>query len=177
VSVQDHADVPLLYPGVARSSARWTDDDGIEVVVATANGEEPVIADVTAFLNARRDTTLPMRVIPAVPVEFFLTIDIEHDPAYLTETIRLAVQDSLLRDDADAPGMFTFAARSFGQAAHLSEIYERVAAVEGVSFVDVTQFRLDDTAGVVDLVRVNPAQWLSLPPANLTLSIAPGVVE
>ncbi|HYP07413.1 MAG TPA: putative baseplate assembly protein, partial [Bryobacteraceae bacterium] len=175
VSVQDHADLALLYPGVARASAR-TAQAGIEVVVATADGSAPVLADVEAFLDARRDTNLPMTVVGPDPIDFYLDVLVEHDPAYLTENIKRAVQDALLGLDPLNPGMFTFVARDFGQAAHLSEIYDRIADVQGVTFVDVTRFRIGNAAGVKDLLRVNARQWLRLPPSNLNLSAVPGVV-
>lgn len=174
VSVQDHADVALLYPGVARAAARPAGGGRIEVVVATADGSPPVLADVETYLNARRDSTLPMTVTGPDIVDLFLSLALQHDPSYLTENVKRAVQDALLGDDADSPGMFTFAARDFGQAAHLSEVYDRVAGVEGVTFVDVTRFRIENQAGVKDVLRVNARQWLRLPAANLSLSITQG---
>lgn len=174
VSIQDHADLALLFPGVARAGARPTGGGGIEVIVATAEGAEPPLGSVERFLNARRDTMLPMEVLGPEAVDIFLDLAIEHDPAYLTENVKRAVQDALFGDDADAPGMFTFPARNFGQAAHLSEVYDRVADVRGVAFVDVTRFRLEDLAGVFDVLQVNARQWLRLPAAHLALSIVAG---
>lgn len=177
VSIQDHADVALLYPGVARAAARPTGAGGIEVVVATADGSPPVTSDVATYLNARRDSTLPMAVVGPDTVDLFLDLTLEHDPSYLRENVKRAVQDALLGDNPDSPGMFAFAARDFGQAAHLSEIYDRVAEVEGVTFVDVTRFRIENMAGVKDVLRVNARQWLRLPAANLSLSITQGAAQ
>jgi baseplate J-like protein len=177
VSIQDHADVALLYPGVARAAARPTGTGGIEVVVATADGSPPALADVETYLNARRDSTLPLIVMGPDTVDLFLNLTIQHDPSFLTENVKRAVQDALLGDDPDWPGMFTFAARDFGQAAHLSEVYDRVAKVEGVIFVDVTRFRIENLAGVMDVLRVNARQWLRLPAANLSLSLTPGAAQ
>jgi hypothetical protein len=174
VSVQDHADLALLFPGVARASARPV-AGGLEVVAATASGGLPPLAEVEAFLNARRDTMLPMRVVGPVAVEVFLDLEIEHDPRFLTENVRRAVQDALV--DPQAPGMFTFAARRFGQAAHLSEVYDCVSRVRGVSYVEVTRFRIENDLGTRDVLQVNARQWLHLAPANLSLSITPGSAE
>lgn len=176
VSIQDHADVALLYPGVARAAARPT-GGGIEVVVATTDGSPPVLADVEAYLNARRDSRLHLTVTGPDIVDLFIDLALQHDPSYLTENVKRAVQDALLGDDPDRPGMFTFAARDFGQAAHLSEVYDRVAEVEGITFVDVTRFRIENQAGVKDVLRVNARQWLRLSAANLSLSITPGAAQ
>jgi hypothetical protein len=172
VSMQDHADLALLFPGVARASAR-PGSGGIQVIVATADGGVPPIDDVHAFLDARRDATQPLAVVGAVAVDFFLDVEVEHDGALLTENVKRAVQDALFGGDRQAPGLFTFAARELGQAAHLSEVYERIAGVDGVTFVDVTRFRVTDVAGVADVLQIDARQWLRLPPANLAMSIAP----
>lgn len=175
VSIQDHADVALLYPGIVRSAARMVEGT-IEVIVATAEGEaaDELTAEVAAFLEVRRDTELPLRVIAPDPIDIYLSIEIEHDPAYLRENIRLEVQDKLLSDDPDQPGLFAFGDRMLGQAAHRSHIYERVAAVEGVDFVRITRFALADDTTYYDLLRVTPKQWLRLQPQNLDLSIGSG---
>ncbi|MGH7305611.1 MAG: hypothetical protein ACRELZ_20195, partial [Candidatus Rokuibacteriota bacterium] len=166
VSIQDHADLALLYPGVARAAARWA-GAGLEVTVATADGGPPPMDAVEAFLNARRDSTLPMVVSPPETVDLFLDLTVEHDPGYLTENVKRAVQNALFGSDHDAPGMFTFPARELGQAAHLSEVYDRVASVQAVTFVDVTRFRIENQSGVMDVLQVKAGQWLRLSPSHL----------
>jgi predicted phage baseplate assembly protein len=174
VSLQDHADLALLFPGVARAAARPF-SPGIEVVVATADGNEPVLDEVRAFLNARRDDTLALSVLGPEPIDIFLDLVIEHDSAFLTENVKRGVQDALVGEDERGPGLFTFPAREFGQAAHLSEVYERVSAVQGVTFVDVARFRIGNNTGVADVLQVNARQWLRLLAADLAIAIAPGV--
>jgi predicted phage baseplate assembly protein len=179
VSIQDYADLALLFPGVARAAAR-PQGGGLEVIVATVDGGEPPLDEVRAFLDARRDQALPLAVLGPDPVDVWLDLVIEHDPALLTENVKRAVQDALVGADTRGPGLFTFAAREFGQAAHLSEVYERVSGpngVDGVTFVDVTRFRIGDFAGVYDVLQVSARQWLRLPAANLTMQITAGAPE
>jgi hypothetical protein len=45
--------------------------------------------------------------------------------------------------------------------------------VEGVTFIDITQFRLENLAGVSDVLQVDARQWLRLQAANLSISITP----
>jgi hypothetical protein len=98
----------------------------------------------------------------------------EHDPAYLPENVRLDVQAALLDDDPTRSGLFAFSGRRLGQAAHRSHVYERVSAVDGVSFVRLTRFALANETAYYDLLRVTPAQWLRLQPHNLDLQIKSG---
>lgn len=174
VSVADHADLALLYPGVARASARLI-GGRLQVVVATAAGLQPPLDQVAAFLDSRRDSQIPLEVVVATPVDLYLDIAVEHDPAYLTDNVKRAVQSALLGDDADAPGLFTFGARDFGQAAHLSQVYACISAAAGVTFVDVLRYRIEDQPGVRDVLQVGAQQWLRLTPSHLSLSISAGV--
>jgi hypothetical protein len=176
VSVQDYADLALLFPGVARAAAR-PHDAGIQVIVATSDGGQPPLDQVRTFLDARRDDALSLEVLGPDPVDVWLDLIVEHDSAMLTENVKRAVQDALVGADGRGPGLFTFPAREFGQAAHLSEVYERVAGprgVEGVTFVDVTRFRIGNVAGVYDVLQINARQWLRLQAQNLTIQITPG---
>ena len=174
VSVEDHADLALLFPGVARTAASWHDGEGIELVAATAEGTAPPIAALRAFLDRRRDTEIPLRIIQPQPVDLYLTIHLEHDPAYLPEAVRRAVQRVLHGEDTDPPGLFTFAARTFGQAAHRSEVYAAVEAIEGVTFSAVTRFAASPVPEARDVVLVATSGWLRLLPENLELVSAGG---
>jgi hypothetical protein len=174
VSVQDHADLALLYPGVARAAAQWDDAAGVRLVAATAEGLGFEARDqLEAFLNERRDATIPLTLLDPEPVDVYMTVTVEHAPAFLSENVRSAVQDALFGADPQRPGLFTFAARSFGQAAHLSEVHARVAAVEGVEFARVSRFALSDAENVHDVLQAALAQWLRLRPENCLVQATP----
>jgi hypothetical protein len=165
VSVQDHADLALLYPGVARASARQR-DAVVELVVANADGQG--LADKTglaSFLAARRDTTVPLRIIDPVPVDVHLGLYLETDPAFLRRTVEEAVRGALMsRDPERGPGLFSFEARRLGQPAYLSEVYARIQAVPGVEFCQITHFSFGAPGALTahDVLRANAHQWLRM---------------
>jgi hypothetical protein len=175
VSVPDHADLALLFPGVARAAARWIDDKGVELVVATAAGDAIEATDaLRAFMDARRDITVSLTIGDPQAVDLVLDLDVKSDPAHLNEIVKLAVQDVLYGEpesDGAPPGLFAFAAREFGQAAFLSQLYEAVAAVEGVAQVLVTRFDLPPGTGVSDTILATPRQWLRLKPENCAIAV------
>lgn len=163
VSVQDHADLALLYPGVVQATARWTDRGGIELVAVGADGEAPPAEDLLAFLDPRRDESLLLRLVDPVRVEIELHLTVDFDPARLPENVRIGVQAALCGTGADTPGLFTLGARKLGQAAHLSEVHAAVARVPGVLSASVERFCLTGhETGVFDLLEVAPDQWLAL---------------
>lgn len=169
VSVSDHADLALLYPGVARAAAR-AHDGAVELVVADADGAG--ISDKTgliAFLAARRDDSVPLRLRDPEARDFYLGLYVEIDPDYVPRRVEGAVRAALFERDPEQgpPGLFTFAARKLGQPAYLSEVYALITAVPGVTFCQVTHFSFAPFGGAPDamppdVLRVNTHQWLRL---------------
>lgn len=170
VSVSDLADLALLMPGVARSAARWDQAEGAVVVVATASGEAPPAMDaVRAFLDARRDVTVPMTLKPPRACDVRLAVTLEPDPAFHVELVKEAVRTALHGESEDDPGLFTFRARGLGQPAYLSEVYARLEALPGVVGVQVTEFEARGELRA-DVIPAEVDEWLSLPPNELTVT-------
>ncbi|HEV7876494.1 baseplate J/gp47 family protein [Bradyrhizobium sp.] len=173
VSVQDHADLALLFPGVVRAAARWSDDAGIELVVATAAGIAPEAIDaMRAFMDARRDTSVRLTVHGPLPVDVLLSLVVTRDPAFLKATVQDAVREALLGDDELAPGLFSFAQRGFGEAVPLSAVYQAADRAAGVIAVRVIGFDIAPGTAARDLVRATARQWLRLPQHNLEITVA-----
>jgi hypothetical protein len=144
VSVPDHKQLALLFPGIAKTNAVWTSlpdgAEGVLVIVADERGGASTVAAVKAFLQERRDDTVPLHVQGPKLVGLHISLRLEIDPAYLEETVERAVRDTLSGTSEAAPGLFTFAARDLGQPAFLSQVYERIEAAPGVRFIEVVRF-------------------------------------
>lgn len=170
VSIRDHADLALLFPGVARATARLVGGT-IELVAATAEGKPvPNRELLLEFLDARRDDAL--RLVPVDPVAVGVTIRVyvEVDPAFLVREVEASVRAAFLGTDAAAPGLFTFAARDLGQAAHASEVHAALARVPGVTFGQLVAFDLTPNTGLRDVLVPRPHQWLRLDATALTFA-------
>jgi len=171
VSVSDLADLALTMPGIARAASRWDQSRGVVLVVATAAGETPPALDaVRAFLDARRDVTVPLELSGPEPRAVRITVNVEPEPAYLVEIVKNGLRAALHGDDEEAPGMFTFPARELGQPAFLSEVYGRLEAVPGVIGVRVDRFESEGTSTVADVITADVDEWLRLAPNDLTLT-------
>jgi Baseplate J-like protein len=179
VSVADLADLALTMPGIARAASRYDQALGAVLVVATAAGEAPAALDaVRAFLDARRDVTVPLTLKGPQPRAVRMVVDVEPDPAHLSELVKEAVRSALHGTAEDAPGMFTFPARGLGQPAFLSEVYARLEAVPGVVGVRITRFESDDTDPVAEVIPAEVDEWLRLAPNDVTLTVSlPGSIS
>lgn len=189
VSAQDHADLALLFPGVARAAAYLTMSqpakeggapsdqartEVIRVVVADAAGKRPeATSAIQKFLEARRDSRVPLELKGPSIQDVKLKVHVEVDPAYLPEAVLGAVREALYGEREDAPGLFTFAQRGLGKSAFLSEVYDAITALPGVAFVEITEFDLvesDEDWRVLDVIPAAPGAWLRLLPEGFAFS-------
>jgi hypothetical protein len=179
VSVQDHADLALLFPGVARASAYPAalapGVEGIRLVVATAEGEPigaQALGALRSYMELRRDGQVPLMLSAPSAVDVQLSIYLEVAPEFLVEAVRQAVREALHGGQEAAPGLLTFRARSLGQPLHLSELYEVINRVAGVAYVAVKRLDVGEPApgSVRDTLAVNPDQWLRLRPEHLVFT-------
>ncbi len=171
VSVADYADLALLFPGVARTSARWLGRGAVELVAADAAGQ--AIADqaaLRAFLDARRDTGVPLVLLDPQAVDVAVAIRVERDVAWLADAVRLAVQEALI-GTGTPPGRFTFAARALSEPEPLSALYALLRALPGVTGVEATRFAIKPGIDVADILHATDRQWLTLAPADLEIDV------
>ncbi|HVH97469.1 MAG TPA: baseplate J/gp47 family protein, partial [Enhygromyxa sp.] len=167
VSAADHAALALLYPGVARANARYSIREGVVLVVADADGDPLTDASaLVAFLQARRDRSCKLTLRDPEAIAVHIELEVEIDAAYQRQLVEEAVRAALLE-------LFGFAAREFGQAAHLSQVYAALARVAGVGRARVTHFALTPNelvAKLNDVLLVDVHQWLELDADNLSLT-------
>ena len=184
VSVDDHADLALLFPSIARAAARWLDAGGIELVAADATGNGPAdLQAFMAFMDARRDTGLPLTIIAPQAVDLTVELRVERDSAWLAEAVRLSVQEALL-GGTFRPGLFTFAGRELSGPQSLSGLYARLLDLPGVAAVEAVRFHFAATgvsAGqplVADIIHASTRQWLRLGPSALKIHmVEPGLLD
>lgn len=171
VSVSDYADLALLYPGVARTAARWdAASESILLVAATADGDPPP-ADLRKFLDGRRDDQVRLNIVAPTPRDIVLGLKVRADTAFLFENVRAGIRDVLL-GEGERPGMFTFAGRALGQPAYLSEVQAAVKRVPGVLEARVVTFASIGTEAVYDVVQAQVSEWLRLAPQELSIQKA-----
>ncbi|REG54362.1 hypothetical protein EQ718_15290 (plasmid) [Paracoccus versutus] len=175
VSIEDHADLALLFPGISRASARWRDGVGIELVAADAEGNGPAdLAGFTAFLDARRDTGQALVVAAPQAVDIALALRIERDRAWLAEAARHEAE-ALLLGGGGLPGLFSFAGRELSAPQSLSGLYAQLLDRPGIAAVLATRYRLAlpaaGTAEVADIIHASTRQWLRLKPSALEIQV------
>ncbi|HEV2890589.1 MAG TPA: hypothetical protein VGX28_09455 [Frankiaceae bacterium] len=151
VSTGDLADLALAFPGVSHTAA-WHGDgppgcacgrSGLHVAFVRFAGAQGVRAPVpdevtslSAYLDARRDVTVPLCVAAGAVTEACVALAVARDPRRAAGTVPEAVRAALL----DGDGPLGPRARSLGRALDRSDVVGAVHAVPGVA--GVTSLRL-----------------------------------
>jgi len=165
VSVADLADLALTMPGIARASARWYQHEGAVLVVATADGGAPnPLSAVRAFLDARRDTDVPLTLKSPTAHDIDVAAHVDPDPDWLPELVAAAVRDTLTT-------RFSFPSEQLGAPGYLSEVYALVEALPGVVSARVTTFVTSGHTGVADAIRPDLTGWLRLQTQQLDVVV------
>jgi predicted phage baseplate assembly protein len=158
ISVSDFGHLAQEFVGVAKAHADWAWDGEERVVFVTVGGDAGAplgtkLADVQTYLDFRRDPNRSVRVGEYRSIPFVLTIEIEVESNRFNEDVeaeaRAAVED-----------YFSYEARSFGQAVHLSDLYAVAHEVEPVVSARIVRLRYERfvdriTHGVFDEVAVH----------------------
>jgi hypothetical protein len=177
VSVEDHADLALTFPGVERARARLVPagsagaagtSDAIYLAVAGSDRlplSREGAARLRRFLDARRDPNRPLRIVAVETVAADLSVVVDVDDRYGQRTTIARVRAALAQRTNPDGSLGYLATLGFGQALRLSGVYAAVQAVPGVARAVVTRLApatgRDDPGAVLDSVPV-PATGLVL---------------
>jgi len=184
VSLRDYEDFARAFSGIDKALATWTwfgEKRGVYVTVAGSQGAEvrddsQLHVHLLTAMQASGDPQVLVEVKSYQPRVFRLAAAVKIDPDFLPEKV-LADVDRKLRDT------FSFAARSFGQPVHLSEVIGAMQGVRGTLAVNVTELhRSDESVDLKDHIaaaaprpgdddQVLPAELLTLDPRPLALGV------
>ena len=163
VSLRDYEDFARGRAGIAGAHAVWSWDHGergVLLTIAGPGGEVPaqdgaVARALAEALAAAGDPHVPVRVLPYEPVRFRVQAHVRREPDRADERV-LAGVEAALRE------RFSFAARAFGQAVHLSEVVAAIQGVPGVAGVDVDALYAEG-----DPARLESSLMAWAPPAGV----------
>jgi hypothetical protein len=172
VSLADLADLALTVPGTSHAIS-WRGQGpagcpcggtGLHVAalrLATTGVRVPQPAELlamAAYLDARRDTTVPLCVCAGYPSALDVTVRIATDPSRDAATVRDAVSTALL----DPGSTLAAQVRDLGEPLDISDLVvvaQQVAGVVGIVDIDVSSGLLARTAGDVEIGRTPAARF------------------
>ncbi len=151
VTAEDYEALALDYKGVGK--VRAVDKNWNTVVLYTAPDGGGQVSDVLkknllAYFEDKRPISTIVEVEDVDYIEIYVSALVGIESYYSWDDIKEKVQ-------AAAAGLLAFDNVDFGDTLYLSKFYEAVEAIEGVSFVTITEFRRKDIP-MEDLVNDLP---------------------
>jgi uncharacterized phage protein gp47/JayE len=186
VSIEDFEDATREFAGVAKAHASWAWSGEEQVVYLTVAGDNGALItgntydELFADLNARRDPNRSLTIRSYTPIFIKVAALVFVSPDHVADDVVAAVQATVTR-------YFSFANRQFGQPVHLSNVYNVIQGVEGVTGADITalQFKYPADAAshgasgdsVQVHLRIDDAELAQLETANTDSVITAGQVQ
>ena len=171
VSLRDYETETMTIAGVALASARWATVDNVPAVVLTLlmdSGREAEIDAVRQSVTTANRCRGPRR-FPVIAVQghrrwTYLSAKITLDPSWDESVVLAAITDALLHevgddDDVTPAGLFTLAARGFGEPEYATRIEGVIQQVGGVVWTAVTGFGKLATGDDPTLLTAPAVPW------------------
>lgn len=188
VSLQDFESETLAIPGVSKALAAWELVDNLPNVVITVlmeTGRDREFSEVAKILShynrCRGSQRFPIDVRKGDRNYVYIAANVAFNPTFRQELVSKAIH-SALGITGENDGLFSLKNRRFGQKEYANRIAGTIQNVEGVLWVEVTNFislgPADEPAkiNVEKLIKSNPniswttQQILSLYPSHLKLN-------
>lgn len=155
VTEQDYATIAMRRPGVGRAAGRlrWTGSWYTAFVTVDRPGgraiDEPFRSGLIDWLDIHRMAGVDLEVARPIDVPLDIALEICVAPDHLVADVKRAVIGTLSngRNATGARGFFHPDSWTFGQPVYLSQLYQAVMRVDGISWVEAQRFqRLGRTA-------------------------------
>lgn len=140
VTAADYKSLALSFKGVGKVRAEAANWNTVMLFVAPEGGG--LVSDVLeqsllAYFEDKRALSTIIEIRDVKYVQIYVTAEVGVKSYYSREDINAKVS-------AAAGAVLAFDNVDFGQAIYLSRFYEVIEAIEGVQFVNITEFRRED---------------------------------
>lgn len=153
VSLQDYIDIVKRIPGIVKSTA-WVNGSTVEIraAVTPSNYGDSLalvlssdkVTEITNYLAPRQIAYVASNVGASITVDRVnLVMSVRVKDGYIQEIVR----DNVSAAVAD---LFSFDNVDIDSTVALGEVYRTAMAVEGVDYVNVTNFSTSGTSGTID---------------------------
>lgn len=147
VTVEDYQALALDFKGVGKVRAEATNWNTITLYVAPEGGgnvSDVLRANLLAYFEDKRAITTTIEIEDVDYVKIYVTAEIGVKSYYEPDDVKEQVQEA-------AGSLLAFENVDFAQIIYLSKFYEVIEAIEGVEYVNISEFRPEDgEAGTVE---------------------------
>jgi uncharacterized phage protein gp47/JayE len=145
VTGEDYVALAKQFPGVAKARAEAANWNYIDLYLAPSGGgiaTDLLKADLLAYFEDKRMMTTLIRIKDPTYVPIYITAEVKVKSYYFQEDVRHQIEDAIQKQ------ILNFDKMDFGQSVYLSKVYEAIENIEGVDFVNISEFRRDTPARI-----------------------------
>ena len=147
VTTQDYEALALDFKGVGKVLAEGTSWNVVTLFVAPAGGgqvSDVLEANLLAYFEDKRPISTIIEIEDVDYVPIYVTAHIGVKSYYSSEEVKGHVQQAVST-------LLAFEHVTFQQTVYLSKFYEAIEAIEGIAFVNISEFRREgQSSGVVE---------------------------
>lgn len=145
VTREDFVALAKKFNGVAKAKAEATSWNYIDLYIAPSGGgiaTDILKTDLLAYFEDKRMMTTLIRIKDPFYVPVYITAEVNVESYYFQEDIRHQIENAIKNE------VLNFDKTDFGQSVYLSKVYEAIEDIEGVEFVNISEFCRDAPADV-----------------------------
>src|SRR5262249_22646883 len=147
VTAQDYEALALDFKGVGKVLAEGTSWNVVTLFVAPAGGgqvSDVLEANLLAYFEDKRPISTLIEIEDVNYVPIYVTAEVGVKSYYNGEEVKEQIQQAVSQ-------LLAFENVNFQQTIYLSKFYEAIEAIDGVAFVNISEFRREgQTAGIVE---------------------------
>ena len=137
VTAQDYEALALDFKGVGKVLAEGTSWNAVTLFVAPAGGghvSDVLEANLLAYFEDKRPISTIVEIEDVDYVPIYVTAQVGVKSYYNRDDVKEQVQQAVSK-------LLAFENVDFQQTVYLSKIYEAIEAIDGVAFVNISEFR------------------------------------
>lgn len=141
VTREDYVALAKQFSGVAKAKAEVSSWNYIDLYIAPAGGEvatDLLKRDLLSYFEDLRMMTTLIRIKDPIYVPIYITAEVNVKSYYFQEDVKNQIEKSIDEE------VLNFDELDFGKPVYLSKVYEAIENIEGVDFVNVSEFCRDN---------------------------------
>src|SRR5262245_10944667 len=147
ITAQDYEALALAFKGVGKVLAEGTSWNVVTLFVAPAGGghvSDVLEANLLAYFEDKRPISTIIEIEDVDYVPIYVTAEVGVKSYYSNDEVKEHVQQAVTK-------LLAFENVSFQQTVYLSKFYEAIEAIDGVGFVNISEFRREgQPSGVIE---------------------------
>ncbi|MBW2662038.1 MAG: baseplate J/gp47 family protein [Deltaproteobacteria bacterium] len=147
VTREDYVALAKLFPGVAKAKAEAANWNYIDLYIAPSGGgivTDRLESDLLAYFEDKRMMTALIRIKDPIYVNVYITAEVNVKSYYFQADVRHQIEEAIQEE------VLNFEKLDFGQPVYLSKVYEAIENIEGVDFVNISEFLQDTPAKIYE---------------------------